>query len=655
MRKMLFLCFIFIFSPMASASLYHILGVMSDSPLEQITKNYERIKHRIHPSNNSNSRESRERLQELEESYTVLSDPNRRAEYDKHLKIRPPDKVSNFYKLLGVLSDSSAEQMTGAYRKLRMPIHPDRNNNNKESNDRFKELQKAYRTLANPVLRSKHDTALRESHFIPHSRKRNKQRAEELRETTPDRRGQTKAGMAGNGGLDTRAQFTAGVEPDSEREEVAAWKRQVFELAKGLEKDGGQEDRAESIVWYRTLAQENHLEAAWRLALLLEETDPGEALYRYGQVQVLDTDGELVRSAVFRQAQIYQAGVYKEETEIFPPNPEKAAELYEEAFHLGVPAGEIARQYDKRRDYPKALEWQQKKGNGSDKQQITGDTKRAREKPMLLMQNKWEIWGENRKKLTELHSAILHKDKVRLSTQVKQKAVIAMIRSVFDEKTDINAQDSRRSTALHLAIERYYLDVVQMLLEMGADASISDGRGNNVLAAALIYWDLGEIKIEGFQGKARASARDRKAIQPILSSLIERVDLSARNHQGHLPIYLAIKHDHPKTAVEIIQKGGIESLSDRELYGFLYFAIESDHSEVAEAIIERGRIKSLTSEKHDKLFQLAISKGKPNVVSLLKQIPVREGEKSPQTKPGLLSKFLSLCQFSFSDESVSSN
>lgn len=82
MRKILVFYFIFIFHPVVSADSYRILGVMSYSPLEQITKNYERIKERVHPSNNFNSQESRERFEELEAAYAILSDPDHRAQYD---------------------------------------------------------------------------------------------------------------------------------------------------------------------------------------------------------------------------------------------------------------------------------------------------------------------------------------------------------------------------------------------------------------------------------------------------------------------------------------------------------------------------------------------------------------------------------------------
>ena len=60
---LLFCCIVF--SSAASGYLYRKLGVLSYSPSEKITENFERFKKRIHPNYNSNSEESRERFQEL--------------------------------------------------------------------------------------------------------------------------------------------------------------------------------------------------------------------------------------------------------------------------------------------------------------------------------------------------------------------------------------------------------------------------------------------------------------------------------------------------------------------------------------------------------------------------------------------------------------
>ena len=270
--------------------------------------------------------------------------------------------------------------------------------------------------------------------------------------------------------------------------EAAIWNEQVFQLAKDLEKEGGEANITEAVSYYRRLAQESHIDAAWRLARLLEDRDIKEAFYRYKQVQNLDTDGgDLARSSVFRQAQLYHIGVYKGKNEIFAPNSKKASELYEEAFRLGVSQQEIAMQYDRQQDYQMALEWQQREESNKPSQQLTKDTKGS----ILLMQHKWQrkpdyVQQIRGGKLTELHLAILHQDGQLRSTQKKQHAVLTMIHSILrNEKTDINAQDIWKRTPLHLAISRWYFEVVELLLRLGADVNIPDKERSQLMQLAI--------------------------------------------------------------------------------------------------------------------------------------------------------------------------
>jgi preprotein translocase subunit Sec63 len=52
-----------------------------------------------------------------------------------------------YYKILGLDSLATMEEIKTAYRALAMKYHPDRNPNNKEAEDKFKEIQKAYDVL----------------------------------------------------------------------------------------------------------------------------------------------------------------------------------------------------------------------------------------------------------------------------------------------------------------------------------------------------------------------------------------------------------------------------------------------------------------------------------------------------------------------------
>jgi len=63
----------------------------------------------------------------------------------------------DYYGILGVPRDASAEDIKRAYRQLALRYHPDRNPGNSEAEERFKEAAEAYSVLADPDKRSVYD------------------------------------------------------------------------------------------------------------------------------------------------------------------------------------------------------------------------------------------------------------------------------------------------------------------------------------------------------------------------------------------------------------------------------------------------------------------------------------------------------------------
>ena len=62
----------------------------------------------------------------------------------------------DFYEVLGVDHSASGEDIKGAFRKLAMQFHPDRNNA-ADAADRFKEIGEAYEILSDPEKRERYD------------------------------------------------------------------------------------------------------------------------------------------------------------------------------------------------------------------------------------------------------------------------------------------------------------------------------------------------------------------------------------------------------------------------------------------------------------------------------------------------------------------
>jgi curved DNA-binding protein len=63
----------------------------------------------------------------------------------------------DYYQTLGVSRNASADEIRKAYRKLAMKYHPDRNPDDKQAEERFKEINEAYQVLNDSQKRAHYD------------------------------------------------------------------------------------------------------------------------------------------------------------------------------------------------------------------------------------------------------------------------------------------------------------------------------------------------------------------------------------------------------------------------------------------------------------------------------------------------------------------
>lgn len=63
----------------------------------------------------------------------------------------------DYYKILGVSKEASAQEIKKSYRKLALKYHPDKNPGNKQAEEKFKEISEANEVLSAPEKRKKYD------------------------------------------------------------------------------------------------------------------------------------------------------------------------------------------------------------------------------------------------------------------------------------------------------------------------------------------------------------------------------------------------------------------------------------------------------------------------------------------------------------------
>lgn len=83
----------------------------------------------------------------------------------------------DYYKILEVTPAASPADIKRSYRKLAVKYHPDKNNGNKLSEARFKEIQEAYRILADEAKRAEYNRSNAYYNYTSHVKDDKKQQA----------------------------------------------------------------------------------------------------------------------------------------------------------------------------------------------------------------------------------------------------------------------------------------------------------------------------------------------------------------------------------------------------------------------------------------------------------------------------------------------
>ena len=108
---------------------YEVLGVGREAGEQELKTAYRKLAHQFHPDKNQGDQASEERFKEASEAYEVLSDPEKRARYDRFGHVNGPSPFEGGFAYGGaagatindIFGDIFGEMFSGGRRQRGRP------------------------------------------------------------------------------------------------------------------------------------------------------------------------------------------------------------------------------------------------------------------------------------------------------------------------------------------------------------------------------------------------------------------------------------------------------------------------------------------------------------------------------------------------------
>ena len=200
-------------------------------------------------------------------------------------------------------------------------------------------------------------------------------------------------------------------------------------------------------------------------------------------------------------------------------------------------------------------------------------------------------------------------------------------------EVDLNHQDSRKYSVLHFAVEQKYADVVQVLIDAGADIETKNCDGRSPLHLASI---LGELTTVKMLVKAGADVRATDAERDTCLTLaaydghtdtvrylvgLPEVDLNHQDSNNFTALHFAVQEKRADVVQVLIDAGAdIETKDDEGRSPLLLASIEGELTTV-KTLVEAGADVRATDAERDTCLTLAAHFGHTETVRYLVGLP----------------------------------
>ena len=199
-------------------------------------------------------------------------------------------------------------------------------------------------------------------------------------------------------------------------------------------------------------------------------------------------------------------------------------------------------------------------------------------------------------------------------------------------EVDLNHKDSKNYTALYIAVHHKHADVVQVLIDAGADIETKNDPGPSPLHLASIYGELATVKMLVEAGADVRATNDRRSTCLILAARLghtdtvrylvglPEVDLNHQGRDNHTALHYAAEGRHADVVQVLIDAGADTEIRGAGGHSPLHLASFSGELTIIKMLLKAGADVRSTDGRNTCLISAA-SNGHTDTVRYLACLP----------------------------------